>query len=262
MCGEMGKKTIYAFILFIYFCTAYRITRMFFFVPRSQHHNQHRSAAVCCGTGERTRLAVRLLPSLLGLSCHPRPHLSQISLTILLFGVMWFPRLYLHYCSQWLFLLAQHIPINRWDIRDPPHRTIIRKHTVSGSSSFQTHKYMQKCSRRQYADLYKCLLTIIHWKHTLIRTNMHAGDSCAVVVCHICAFISMQTNAHTCTVFYKTCLNFNYLMRGKSVDFNMRGYGPLRMHYLERIYLLLLCGQRFIINPVWYRSMVLFCMWC
>uniref|UniRef100_A0A671KNP0 Uncharacterized protein n=1 Tax=Sinocyclocheilus anshuiensis TaxID=1608454 RepID=A0A671KNP0_9TELE len=81
-----------------------------------QHHNQHRSAAVCCGTGERTRLAVRLLPSLLGLSCHPRPHLSQISLTILLFGVMWFPRLYLHYCSQWLFLQAQHIPINRFGL--------------------------------------------------------------------------------------------------------------------------------------------------
>uniref|UniRef100_A0A673JFD3 Uncharacterized protein n=1 Tax=Sinocyclocheilus rhinocerous TaxID=307959 RepID=A0A673JFD3_9TELE len=83
---------------------------------RSQHHNQHRSAAVCCGTGERTRLAVRLLPSLLGLSCHPRSHLSQISLTILLFGVMWFPRLYLHYCSQWLFLQAQHIPINRFGL--------------------------------------------------------------------------------------------------------------------------------------------------
>ncbi|XP_026056603.1 uncharacterized protein ofcc1 [Carassius auratus] len=86
----------------------------FTFSVRSQHHNQHRSAAVCCGTGERTRLAVRLLPSLLGLSCHPRPHLSQISLTILLFSLMWFPRLYLHYCSQWLFLQAQHIPINRF----------------------------------------------------------------------------------------------------------------------------------------------------
>ncbi|XP_052451787.1 uncharacterized protein ofcc1 [Carassius gibelio] len=86
----------------------------FTFSVRSQHHNQHRSAAVCCGTGERTRLAVCLLPSLLGLSCHPRPHLSQISLTILLFSLMWFPRLYLHYCSQWLFLQAQHIPINRF----------------------------------------------------------------------------------------------------------------------------------------------------
>uniref|UniRef100_A0A8C1XBA7 Uncharacterized protein n=1 Tax=Cyprinus carpio TaxID=7962 RepID=A0A8C1XBA7_CYPCA len=88
----------------------------FTFSVRSQHHNQHRSAAVCCGTGERTRLAVRLLPSLLGLSCRPRPHLSQISLTILLFSLMWFPRLYLHYCSQWLFLQAQHIPINRFGL--------------------------------------------------------------------------------------------------------------------------------------------------
>uniref|UniRef100_A0A8C1XHX2 Uncharacterized protein n=1 Tax=Cyprinus carpio TaxID=7962 RepID=A0A8C1XHX2_CYPCA len=98
---------------------AFIITRMYFylfFFFRSQHHNQHRSAAVCCGTGERTRLAVRLLPSLLGLSCRPRPHLSQISLTILLFSLMWFPRLYLHYCSQWLFLQAQHIPINRFGL--------------------------------------------------------------------------------------------------------------------------------------------------
>ncbi|XP_050954770.1 uncharacterized protein ofcc1 [Labeo rohita] len=88
----------------------------FTFSVRSQHRSQLRSAAVCCGTGKRTRLAVRLLPSLLDLSCHPRPHLSQISLTILLFSVMWFPRLYLHYCSQWLFLQAQHIPINRFGL--------------------------------------------------------------------------------------------------------------------------------------------------
>uniref|UniRef100_A0A672PIJ3 Uncharacterized protein n=1 Tax=Sinocyclocheilus grahami TaxID=75366 RepID=A0A672PIJ3_SINGR len=70
------------------------------------HHSQLRSAAVCCGTDERTCLAIRLLPSLLDLSCHPRPHLSQISLTILLFSVMWFPHLHLHYCSQWLFLFG------------------------------------------------------------------------------------------------------------------------------------------------------------
>ncbi len=108
-----GKNPIYAFIRFIYFALSTELPICFYFVPRYQHHNQHKSAPVCCGTGVRARLTVCLLPSLLGLSCHPCPHLSQISLTILLFSVMWFPRLYIHYCSQWLFLQAQHIPINR-----------------------------------------------------------------------------------------------------------------------------------------------------
>ncbi|XDV47160.1 hypothetical protein PO909_016864, partial [Leuciscus waleckii] len=82
----------------------------------SHRHSLRRSNAVCCGTAERTRLAVRLLPSLLDFSCRPCPHLSQISLSIFLFIVMWFPRLYMHYCSQWLFLQAQHIPVNRFGL--------------------------------------------------------------------------------------------------------------------------------------------------
>lgn len=60
--------------------------------------------------------------------------------------------------------------------------------------------------------------------HTHTQKNMHAGDSCAVVICRACTFICMQTNAYTC-IFYKACLNFNNLMRGNSVDFNMRWYG-------------------------------------
>ncbi|KAK7123975.1 hypothetical protein R3I93_022166 [Phoxinus phoxinus] len=79
-------------------------------------HSLHRSAPVCCGTAERTRLAVRLLPSLLDLSCRPCPHLSRITLSIFLFIVMWFPRLYMHYCSQWLFLQTRHIPVNRFGL--------------------------------------------------------------------------------------------------------------------------------------------------
>ncbi|XP_077100463.1 uncharacterized protein ofcc1 [Siphateles boraxobius] len=88
----------------------------FTFSVRSHRHSLHRSAPVCCGTTERTRLAVRLVPSLLDLSCCPCPHLSQISLSIFLFIVMWFPRMYMHYCSQWLFLQAQHIPVNRFGL--------------------------------------------------------------------------------------------------------------------------------------------------
>ncbi|XP_073797536.1 uncharacterized protein ofcc1 isoform X4 [Danio rerio] len=80
----------------------------------SVRSDRHKSSSVCCGTAERTRLAVRLLPSLLGLSCRPRPRLSQISLSLFLFSLMWFPRLYLHYCSQWIFLQTQQIPINRF----------------------------------------------------------------------------------------------------------------------------------------------------
>ncbi|XP_056306378.1 uncharacterized protein ofcc1 [Danio aesculapii] len=80
----------------------------------SVRSGRHKSSSVCCGTAKRTRLAVRLLPSLLGLSCHPRPRLSQISLSIFFFSLMWFPRLYLHYWSQWIFLQTQQIPINRF----------------------------------------------------------------------------------------------------------------------------------------------------
>lgn len=185
----------YLFTMTLHMCTAYRITCV---VPLSHRHSLHRSAPVCCGTSERTRLAVRLLPSLLDLSCRPCPHLSQISLSIFLFIVMWFPRLYMHYCSQWLFLQAQHIPVNRWDMRDQTHRTIIRKHTVSSSSLFQTHKYMQKYSRREYADLYKCLLTIIHWKHTRTPKKfmqvIHALLSYVVHV-HLYACKQTQTRA-------------------------------------------------------------------
>ncbi|TRY91067.1 hypothetical protein DNTS_035786, partial [Danionella cerebrum] len=76
----------------------------------------HGSSSVCCRTAERTRLTLRLLPSLLGLSCHPHPHLSQIILTLFLFTLMWFPRLYLHYWSQWLFLQTKQIPINRFGL--------------------------------------------------------------------------------------------------------------------------------------------------
>ncbi|XP_051970681.1 uncharacterized protein ofcc1 [Xyrauchen texanus] len=88
----------------------------FTFSLRSQHHSQHCSAPMCCGTADRMRLAVRLLQSLLDLSLRPCHRLSQISLNVLLFTLMWFPRLYLHYCSQWIYLQSKHIPINRFGL--------------------------------------------------------------------------------------------------------------------------------------------------
>ncbi|XP_056594788.1 uncharacterized protein ofcc1 [Triplophysa dalaica] len=86
----------------------------FSFSVRSQHHSQQRSVTLCCGTAERMRLMRRLLPSLLDLSWHAR--MSKTSLNLALFTIMWFPRLYLHYCGQWLYLQTKHIPINRFGL--------------------------------------------------------------------------------------------------------------------------------------------------
>ncbi|XP_035382333.1 uncharacterized protein ofcc1 [Electrophorus electricus] len=66
----------------------------------------------CCGPGTRLRLVGRLLPGELGLSWSPRPRCSQLQLALV--ALAWFPRLYLHYCSQWLYLHARDIPVNRF----------------------------------------------------------------------------------------------------------------------------------------------------
>uniref|UniRef100_A0A3Q3NAM3 Orofacial cleft 1 candidate 1 n=1 Tax=Mastacembelus armatus TaxID=205130 RepID=A0A3Q3NAM3_9TELE len=72
---------------------------------------------------DRVYLALRMLPSELGLPL-PRqqePHTSwrgsirQLSLIILLLALMWFVRLYLHYCSQWLYLQAIAVPVNKFE---------------------------------------------------------------------------------------------------------------------------------------------------
>ncbi|XP_070784660.1 uncharacterized protein ofcc1 [Enoplosus armatus] len=71
---------------------------------------------------DRARLALRMLPSELGLPL-PRqqpPHSSwhgsirQLGLIMLLLALMWFVRLYLHYCSQWLYLQAIAVPVNKF----------------------------------------------------------------------------------------------------------------------------------------------------
>ncbi|KAK1806425.1 hypothetical protein P4O66_004942, partial [Electrophorus voltai] len=66
----------------------------------------------CCSPGTRLRLVGRLLPGELGLSWSPRPRCSQLQLALV--ALAWFPRLYLHYCSQWLYLHARDIPVNRF----------------------------------------------------------------------------------------------------------------------------------------------------
>ncbi|XP_053343376.1 uncharacterized protein ofcc1 [Clarias gariepinus] len=69
---------------------------------------------VCCGPAERLSMVWRMLPAELGLSLSPRPSFSQLILFVTIIFITWFPRLYLHYCSQWLFLQARNIPVNRF----------------------------------------------------------------------------------------------------------------------------------------------------
>ncbi|XP_056155177.1 uncharacterized protein ofcc1 [Lampris incognitus] len=71
---------------------------------------------------DRTRWALRMLPSELGLPLpwqqrqHSNWHSSirQLGLIMLLLALMWFVRLYLHYCSQWLYLQAMAVPVNKF----------------------------------------------------------------------------------------------------------------------------------------------------
>ncbi|XP_071342021.1 uncharacterized protein ofcc1 [Trachinotus anak] len=71
----------------------------------------------------RARLALNMLPSDLGLPLlgqQQQPHTSwrgsvrQLGLIMLLMALMWFVRLYLHYCSQWLYLQAIAVPVNKF----------------------------------------------------------------------------------------------------------------------------------------------------
>ncbi|KAM6900531.1 uncharacterized protein ofcc1 [Xenentodon cancila] len=72
----------------------------------------------------RARLALCMLPSELGLplpwqqhqqlNCSRRGSVRQLGLIMLLLTLMWFVRLYLHYCSQWLYLQAIAVPVNKF----------------------------------------------------------------------------------------------------------------------------------------------------
>lgn len=63
-----------------------------------------------------------MLPSELGLALLRQRGLGggwsdcvrRLGLIILLLALMWFVRLYLHYYSQWLYLQAIAVPVNKW----------------------------------------------------------------------------------------------------------------------------------------------------
>ncbi|XP_062235994.1 uncharacterized protein ofcc1 [Platichthys flesus] len=72
---------------------------------------------------DRARLALHMLSSDLGLPLpgqqQPgrtswRGSVRQLGLIMLLMALMWFVRLYLHYCSQWLYLQAIAVPVNKF----------------------------------------------------------------------------------------------------------------------------------------------------
>ena len=88
--------------------------------------SENRSAPTGSGSrrsrlSDRARLALRMLPSELGLPLprQQQPHSSwrgsvrQLGLIMPLLALMWFVRLYLHYCSQWLYLQAIAVPVNK-----------------------------------------------------------------------------------------------------------------------------------------------------
>ncbi|KAG7526889.1 hypothetical protein JOB18_046578 [Solea senegalensis] len=70
---------------------------------------------------DRARLALHMLSFDLGLPLlgqQPRTSwrgcVRKLSLIMLLMALMWFVRLYLHYCSQWLYLQAIAVPVNKF----------------------------------------------------------------------------------------------------------------------------------------------------
>lgn len=103
---------------------------------------------------ERARLALRMLPSELGLLLprQQQPHRSwrgcvqRLSLIIPLLALMWFVRLYLHYWSQWLYLQAIAVPVNKWvcflwycpECTYTQHRFTCR-HTLNRTVHYELH---------------------------------------------------------------------------------------------------------------------------
>lgn len=101
---EIGLATF-----LILFCSKHRPR-----LPGSGSHALH--------LPDRVRLARRMLPSELGLPLLRQRGpddswcgcIGQLGLIILLLALMWFVRLYLHYYSQWLYLQAIAVPVNKW----------------------------------------------------------------------------------------------------------------------------------------------------
>ncbi|KAK7881587.1 hypothetical protein WMY93_029996 [Mugilogobius chulae] len=79
-----------------------------------------RTPSLSSRLSDRSRLALRMLPSELGfpspwqLPRSWRGSVRQLGLIMLLLALMWFVRLYLHYSSQWLYLQAIAVPVNKF----------------------------------------------------------------------------------------------------------------------------------------------------
>ncbi|MBN3321004.1 OFCC1 protein, partial [Atractosteus spatula] len=88
-------------------------------IPRSHalgHERETQSWHSCGGRSgrrgaEHTQFVLRALLSELGLS---QWRSREFWLIMLLLTFIWFLRLYLHYCSQWLFLQAISVPVNKF----------------------------------------------------------------------------------------------------------------------------------------------------
>ncbi|XP_053716063.1 uncharacterized protein ofcc1 [Synchiropus splendidus] len=73
---------------------------------------------------DRAHLALRMLPLEMGLPLPRQQQLyggwrssaQQLGLIMLLLALMWFVRLYLHYGSQWLYLQAIAVPVNKFQL--------------------------------------------------------------------------------------------------------------------------------------------------
>lgn len=125
---------------------------------------------------ERMRLARRMLPSELGLPLlrqrglrgNWRGCVRQLGLIIALLALMWFVRLYLHYCSQWLYLQAIAVPVNKWVCcLWYCHECMIHMHTrrVLNPSTWRADTYTvgQTCTHRQHAHVHKHMHEVWVW---------------------------------------------------------------------------------------------------
>lgn len=143
---------------------------------KTKQNKKNRSALPGCGCGpsrlsNRAHLVLRLLPAELGLllprqqqprSCW-RGSVRQLGLIIPLLALMWFVRLYLHYCSQWLYLQAIAVPVNKWVC----FLWYCPEHT-------HTHKHKDTHALTHRAELHRPFLnTRCYWHKSLHGGQIH-----------------------------------------------------------------------------------------
>lgn len=178
--------------------------------PLSKNRSALPGAGSCPSRlSNRARLVLRMLPSELGLPLprQQQPHSSwrgsvrQLGLIIPLLALMWFVRLYLHYCSQWLYLQAIAVPVNKWVcfLWYCPERTYTHTHTRMGKGGgawihMHTHieqNYIDTFRAHTAADINPYMEGRYTYKLLLSWLQMHTH-----------ALVSntsyMQAQTHTC----------------------------------------------------------------